>query len=193
MLDNQTTQFNFIDADKNINVETLQIKSPASSDKQLRDAILFKGNGMVTLRMITDEVDKWMKKMPVVKKEHLNAAKTGWFLSLNLQVSPWGNYTRQSILSSKKSMDMLWSWDICFNALAVMKADYNFAWDQLFAILDKQKPDGDLPNAVNDLSATYGYNKPPVWGFTVMKPLKFTPENTWKKYLSKFLSKGGKV
>ncbi len=176
---------------------------------EMRDYFKFEENSTVLLRMLADELpfnpDRktyeelfilrkkevllWMAKKPHVKKEHESAAKIGWFLFWNLQVEPVGNYTRQIILSSKKSMNMIWSWDNCFNALAIVKADHKLAWDQLFAILDKQKENGLLPDAVNDLMSTYGFNKPPVWGWTVMKMLESTPKSHWTKYLSEFYPK----
>lgn len=135
------------------------------------------------LRARMDEIEIWMKKAPKAKKEHQAAVYTGWYLFWNLQVSPWGNYTRQSVLSSKKSMNMMWSWDICFNALALVKADHSLAWGQLFAVLDKQKENGLLPDTVSDLQNGFGFNKPPVWGWTVMKMLENTPKTAWDKYI----------
>ncbi len=130
------------------------------------------------------EVGAWMSQAPACLPEHQSAVLTGWFLFWNLQVAPWRNYSRQSVLSSKKSMSMIWSWDICFNALALVKADYGLAWDQLFAILDKQRENGLLPDVVNDLQSNFGFNKPPVWGWTVMKMLEHTPKPAWTKLLS---------
>ena len=157
----------------------------------------------IYLRLITDEtpgtgpqttvdelvrcnrklVDDWMATAPVVEERFRAAAQTGWYLFWNLQVVPTGNYTRQTVLSSKKSMSMIWSWDICFNALTLVKEHPKLAWDQLFAILDHQKPSGVLPDNVNDLYSYFGFNKPPVWGWTIRKLLQHTPRNQWKGYV----------
>jgi hypothetical protein len=136
-----------------------------------------------------NKVELWMKDTPQAKTEHLAAVKTGWYLFWNLQVSPWRNYSRQAVLSSKKSMSMLWSWDICFNALALVKTNPELAWDQLFAVLDKQRENGLLPDTVNDLESRFGFNKPPVWGWTIMKMLDRTPKSDWHKYISEIYPK----
>jgi glycogen debranching enzyme len=121
------------------------------------------------------EVSSWMSHTPRASVDLEAAAKTAWFLFWNLQVAPRGGYTRTTILSSKRVMDQIWSWDNCFNALAVADADIALAWDQLLVLLDQQLPNGVLPDAVNDYHPVYGFNKPPIWGWTVHRLLKKTP------------------
>ena len=129
-------------------------------------------------------VETWMAGVAVVPARFRSAAQTGWYLFWNLQVAPAGGYTRQTVLSSKKSMSMIWSWDICFNALALVKTHPRLAWDQLFAILDHQKPNGLLPDNVSDLTPYFGYNKPPVWGWAIRRMLEHTPRDQWRGYLA---------
>lgn len=130
------------------------------------------------------EFGEWMKGVPRVPQEYEQAAKTAWFLFWNLQVSPIGGYNGRTILSSKRSMSQIWSWDNCFNALAVVAWNPHLAWEQLLVVLDHQRPDGLLPDAVNDLQPVFGFNKPPVWGWTVSKLLTSTPVEQRLDYLN---------
>ena len=132
---------------------------------------------------------EWMKGVPRVPQAYEQAAKTAWFLFWNLQVSPTGKYTRRTILSSKRSMSQIWSWDNCFNALAVAAWDPDLAWEQLLVILDHERPDGLLPDAVNDLQPIFGFNKPPVWGWTVCRLLPFTPVEKRTGYIKAVYTK----
>lgn len=136
------------------------------------------------IKALEHEFSEWMKGVPRVPLPYEQAARTAWFLFWNLQVSPTGTYTRQTILSSKRSMSQIWSWDNCFNALAVVTWNSHLAWDQLLAILDHQQPDGLLPDAVNDLQPIFGFNKPPVWGWTVSRLLLSTPVELRRGYLN---------
>jgi hypothetical protein len=155
---------------------SLRFTSEETTDSSVAEA-------QTEINALEREFADWMKGVPRVPKAHERAAKTAWFLFWNLQVSSAGGYTRQTILSSKRSMSQIWSWDNCFNALAVAAWDPHLAWEQLFVILDHQRPDGLLPDAVNDLQPVFGFNKPPVWGWTVSKLLTFTQSDQRLGYL----------
>jgi glycogen debranching enzyme len=197
---------------RNSNNTSLKLLHDLSNNDGVNDAIEHNA-GTLFIRMITEEehampayhsfdmlleqrkaeVDTWMQQNPCTTVATIqNAANIGWYLFWNLQVKPWRNYTRQTVLSSKRSMNMIWSWDICFNALALVKANHKLAWDQLFAILDKQKNNGLLPDTVSDLENRFGFNKPPVWGWTIMKMLKQTPKDHWHNYINEAYNKVGK-
>ena len=122
----------------------------------------------------TAELQRWLALCPPAPARLADAAQTAWYLSWNLQVAPTGHYTRQTILSSKRSMSMIWSWDNCFNALAVVHADPQLAWDQLLVILDNQAESGVLPDCINDATRLMGYNKPPIFALTAQRLLAAT-------------------
>jgi putative isomerase len=127
---------------------------------------------------------EWMKRVPAVPPKYSSAADVAWFLFWNLQVAPSGEYRRQTILSSKRVMSQIWSWDNCFNALAVVHADHNLAWDQIFVILDQQRANGLLPDTVNDYHPVFGFNKPPVWGWVLKRLIAATPEANRRGYVA---------
>ncbi|MEM6315037.1 MAG: hypothetical protein AAF743_13175, partial [Planctomycetota bacterium] len=62
------------------------------------------------------------------------AARTLWASA----IAPYGLLARPTILMSKVVMDQVWSWDHCFNALALSAAHPDLAWDQLMLVFDHQ-------------------------------------------------------
>lgn len=130
-----------------------------------------------------DEVAQWMKFAPPAPERYAQAVQTAWLIFWLCQIGPEAGYSRQTILSSRMTMAQIWSWDNCFNALAVARTDARLAWDQLFVILDKQAPSGVLPDVVNDLQAIFGYNKPPIYGWTIHRLLAMTPPAERKAYV----------
>lgn len=135
-------------------------------------------------RMFDERYRQWMAGTATVPPKYTSAAKMAWFLFWNLQVAPNGYYSRQTILSSKRAMSQIWSWDNCFNALAVVHADHKLAWDQIFVILDQQRTNGLLPDTVNDYHPVFGFNKPPVWGWTLKRLIAATPTDKRRGYVA---------
>jgi len=121
------------------------------------------------LQARTAEYDSWASKMAAVPSKYQKAAETAWFLIWNCQVPAEGRLTRPAIYMSKFWMNAIWSWDNCFNALAVAKADPELAWNQLLLFFDHQDPNGSLPDMIYDLDALYSFNKPPIQGWAVQK------------------------
>ncbi|MBO4392107.1 MAG: hypothetical protein J5816_02255 [Clostridia bacterium] len=80
-------------------------------------------------------------------------------------------YYRDSMLMSKKGMSALWSWDHCFNALAIARCkDREFAkkkaFEQFAAPFWLQTDKGVLPDMWNPDNITrWGTTKPPVHGW----------------------------
>jgi len=110
----------------------------------------------------------WLAGMPEVPDEFRRAGERAWLLNWLCTVEPEGLMTRRAILMSKNWMTNVWSWDNCFNALAVASADPQLAWDQLLLMFDHQAPNGSLPDSVNDSELVCTFVKPPVYGWTVM-------------------------
>ena len=110
----------------------------------------------------------WLAKMPRVPAKYREAAERAWFINRVSLVEPDGAITRRTLLMSKNWMTKVWSWDNCFNALGVAKANPVLAWDQLKLMFDHQAPSGMLPDSVDDSEAIYQFVKPPVYGWTVM-------------------------
>ncbi len=102
-----------------------------------------------------------------------------------------GNIKRRCNAISKSLMNLVWSWDNCFNALGIAKADAGLAWDNLFLFFDLQCEDGMLPDAVNPAVIVDWFTKPPIHGFAVRKMLEcgYTLSKTEKEKLYSGLKK----
>ncbi len=90
-------------------------------------------------------------------------------------VSPCGLVKRPTMFMSKNWMNNVWSWDQCFNAMAMAKAHPALAMDQMLTLVDHQDEYGAYTDAFNDMEMHYNYSKPPVHGFTMQELLKRLP------------------
>lgn len=77
-----------------------------------------------------------------------------------------GLLRRESMLMSKNTMTHVWSWDHCFNAMA-LRRDPAAAADQLLTIFDHQDAFGALPDYVDDVELEPNFVKPPVHGWAI--------------------------
>jgi glycogen debranching enzyme len=118
-----------------------------------------------SLQALQREYADWLAKMPAVAPEFQAAANLAAYVNWESVVAPGGYLKRPAMLMSKNNMTNLWSWDHCFNAMALIYQNPTFAWDQFFAVLDNQNADGAFPDAVNDRSAIWGFSKPPIHGW----------------------------
>ncbi|RDV45167.1 glycogen debranching protein [Leifsonia sp. ku-ls] len=86
-------------------------------------------------------------------------------------VSPAGFVGREAVLMSKHWMDKVWSWDHCFNAIALAPADPDAALDQFLLPFDHQDASGALPDSVTHSEVLYNFVKPPIhgWAFAQLR------------------------
>ena len=68
---------------------------------------------------------------------------------------------------SKHWMNKVWSWDHCFNALALAAGRPDLAWDQFQIPFDHQDPSGALPDSVTHSEILYNFVKPPIHGWAL--------------------------
>lgn len=110
------------------------------------------------------------------RSEETPAAELAAYLLWASTVKPYGFIQRESILMSKHWMDRVWSWDHCFNALALAPGLPHEAWEQFLMPFDHQDVSGALPDTVGSYAAGYGFVKPPVHGWTVARMLRDLPD-----------------
>ena len=86
-------------------------------------------------------------------------------------VEPGGFVGREAVLMSKHWMDKVWSWDHCFNALALAPLDAEAALDQFLLPFDHQDAGGALPDSVTHSEVLYNFVKPPIhgWAFRLLR------------------------
>jgi len=100
------------------------------------------------------------------------AAYVNWSCTVN----PTGLIKRPTIFMSKNWMNNVWSWDQCFNAMALAEGQPELAMDQMLTLVDHQDEFGAYPDAFNDIEIHFNYSKPPVHGFTFSELLRRMPE-----------------
>ena len=118
------------------------------------------GNGDVEYR-------RWLATMPKVNAEWQPGANLAAYILWSTVVDPSGEITRPTVFMSKGKMDAVWSWDHCFNAMALASENPKLAWDQMMVMFDRQSAEGALPDKMTDRSATWAYSKPPVHGWAL--------------------------
>jgi len=121
-------------------------------------------------------VDSMPKAPAHLRKAHRLASAVNWATT----VAPSGLIKRHALLMSKKHMSSLWSWDQCFNAMALAGGQDDLAMDQMLVLVDHQDQFGSYPDAINDISIHYNYSKPPVHGWTcgcMLETMKKQPDD----------------
>lgn len=93
------------------------------------------------------------------------AAELAAYVLWSATVRPAGLVTRPAVLMSKHWMDKVWSWDHCFNALALAPGHPELAWDQYQLPFDHQDRTGALPDSVTHSEVLYNFVKPPIHGW----------------------------
>ncbi|MFF3967186.1 amylo-alpha-1,6-glucosidase [Streptomyces griseorubiginosus] len=99
-------------------------------------------------------------------------------------VRPAGLVTRPAVLMSKHWMDKVWSWDHCFNALALAPGHPQLAWDQFSLPFDHQDETGALPDSVAHSEVLYNFVKPPIHGWALSHLRRLLPERLSRKDLA---------
>lgn len=97
------------------------------------------------------------------------AAEAAAYVTWSCMVAPAGHLRRPAMYMSKNGMASIWSWDNCFNALALTAHRPDLAWEQLLVMVDLQDPSGVLPDLANDRFVSWSFCKPPVYGWTLLQ------------------------
>ena len=107
------------------------------------------------------------------REESTPATELAAYVLWSATVAPEGFLRRESVLMSMHWMDKLWSWDHCFNALALATGEPDLALDQFLAPFDHQTDEGALPDSISHSELLYNYVKPPIhgWTFEELRPL----------------------
>ncbi|MET9970474.1 trehalase family glycosidase [Streptomyces sp. NPDC006356] len=105
------------------------------------------------------------------------AAELAAYVLWSATVRPAGLVTRPGVLMSKHWMDKVWSWDHCFNALALAPGCPGLAWDQFHLPFDHQDETGALPDSVTHSEVLRNFVKPPIhgWAFGHLRRRLATP------------------
>ncbi|MFD3926139.1 amylo-alpha-1,6-glucosidase [Streptomyces sp. NPDC058614] len=104
------------------------------------------------------------------------AAELAAYVLWSATVRPQGFVTRPAMLMSKHWMDKVWSWDHCFNALALAPGSPGLALDQFALPFDHQDETGALPDSVAHSEILHNFVKPPIHGWALRHLRRRLPE-----------------
>src|SRR5581483_9583252 len=119
----------------------------------------------------------WFEATPPVLDEYRNQYDYAWWIMRAGLLNTRYYFTREALVPSKVHYVGVWQWDQYFHALAYRHVDTQLAEDQLRIVLDHQREDGMLPDAVHDEGlVTHLSNpvdadvtKPPLIAWTALK------------------------
>jgi glycogen debranching enzyme len=110
------------------------------------------------------------------RSEQTPAAELAAYVLWSATVAPGGFLGRPAVLMSKHWMDKVWSWDHCFNALALAAGDPELAWHQFQLPFDHQDPTGALPDSVAHSEVLHNFVKPPIHGWALGHLRRLLPQ-----------------
>ena len=116
------------------------------------------------VRAVTDEFRAYADRIAPWAAEG-DASTRAAYVLWSATVAPRGFLRRESILMSKHWMDKVWSWDHCFNALALSAGLPDEAMDQFLVVFDQQDEHGGLPDSVTHSEVLDNFVKPPIHGW----------------------------
>jgi len=113
--------------------------------------------------------EEYVEALAPWRSDEVPATVLAAYVLWSATVAPEGFVTRESVLMSKHWMDKLWSWDHCFNALALAGGLPDLALDQFLAPFDHQDDTGALPDSITHSEVLYNYVKPPIHGWALRR------------------------
>ena len=137
-----------------------------------------------------ESLHSFRQALPVLPEPWQQMGDMAAYLDWSCLVRPGGFLQREGMLMSKNWMTNVWSWDHCFNALAMSKGHPALAWDAYIIMADHQDVSGRLPDSISDQHVIWNYCKPPIHGWTLrrlMETLPLSPAQMEEAY--RFLSR----
>ena len=92
----------------------------------------------------------WFAAVPEVGEPYREQYYYAWWIMRAGLISTRFYTTREAMTPSKIHYVGVWQWDAYFHALAYRHVEMNLAKDQLRIVLDHQRPDGLIPDAIHD-------------------------------------------
>lgn len=114
----------------------------------------------------------FLNTVPEVPPKYEETRKLAAYINWSGIVKKEGILTRDAMLMAKNWMCNVWSWDHCFNAMALSYHNPELAWDQFMLMFDFQGETGRIPDCVSDTYAIWNFCKPPVHGWALSKMMK---------------------
>lgn len=118
-------------------------------------------------RTADSKFEKYCQAICRIPDEEKEAAVWAYYTNYSSTVGKDGFLKRDAVYMSKNWMCSTWSWDHCFNAIALTYQNPDAAWDQWMLPFDYQDASGKIPDNVNNSKVDWNYGKPPVHGWTL--------------------------
>ncbi len=128
----------------------------------------------------------FLDTLPTVPARYRSTRELAGYVLWSALVAPQGHYRRPAMLMSKNHMMSVWSWDHCFNAMALTAAHPALAWDQMQVMFDHQDPHGALPDCVSADKVTWNFCKPPIHGWALRRMLETPGQRISRRQLEAF-------
>lgn len=132
-----------------------------------------------SLEKSRENFQSFCDKQLAVPAAYQAALKPAAYITWSSIVRPEGYLKRYTMYASNHHFPGAWSWDHCFNAVALAGVDNDLAWDQMAVLFDHQDELGQIPGSVSDSTIRWNFMKPPVQGLffsKMMKKMDFSPE-----------------
>jgi len=130
--------------------------------------------------------DSFLARLPAVPPRYRATRELAGYILWSAIVAPQGHYRRPAMLMSKNSMSSVWSWDHCFNAMALAGSHPALALDQMLVMFDQQDKDGALPDCMATDSIVWNFCKPPIHGWALRRMLEINPRVISRRQLAAF-------
>lgn len=119
----------------------------------------------------------WFATAPGVDERFARQYYYAWYVMRAGLLSQRFYFTREAMVPSLIHYVGVWQWDAFFHALAYRHVDMKLAEDQLRILLDHQREDGMIPDAIHDEGLVTHLNepvdadvtKPPLIAWTALK------------------------
>jgi hypothetical protein len=120
-----------------------------------------------SVKTVQQDYSRWLALMPDVPREFGPGAELAAYVNWTSVVDRNGYLDRPAMLMSKNWMAAIWSWDHCFNAMALSFKDPDLAWQQYMLPFDNQQSEGALPDETTSTSNEINFTKPPIHGWAL--------------------------
>ncbi len=124
---------------------------------------------------------QWLKRSPDVLPRYEAGRAVAQYQNWGAMVAPRGQLKMEAMLMSKNWMNTYYSWDNCFNAIALAPGQSKEAWEQFTGIFKHQSKLGSLPDCVDDEKEAWGIVKTPVHGWALQKMMEIPGMVTRKR------------
>ena len=103
-----------------------------------------------TIQMAAQRWESWFAAAPPVAEQFRQQYYYAWWVMRSGLISSRFYTTREAMTPSKIHYVGVWQWDAFFHALAYRHIEPKLAQDQIRVVLDHQREDGMIPDAIHD-------------------------------------------